>query len=303
MKIASRLNPLDRPRPAPGVLVAFIATVLWLSVIAKPTDGGTLCNGGTVNVVAHQDDDLLFLSPDLWRDVRAGGCVTTIYLTAGDAGRGADYWRARENGERAAYAQMQGAADAWTNDPLSVNGHTIASSTLVARPTIRLVFLRLPDGNIDGRGFGRGGLQRLWSGAASSLTSVDSGDSYSRDELVLTLRALLRSASPHTVRAMDFRRAPYGFGSGDHSDHVATAYLTEAALGAGNPALKGYLGYLGVAAGPTNVEDPLLRVKTEAFMAYAKHDSAIPCQSSAQCGDHRTGGRYSHWLPRQYRLP
>lgn len=262
-----------------------------------------MCSGGTVNVVAHQDDDLLFLSPDLLRDVRAGGCVTTIFLTAGDAGRKADYWSAREAGEMAAYATMYQSANRWRNDPLVVGDRVVASSTLVARPRVRLVFLRLPDGAVDGRGFGRGALQQLWSGAASSLTSVDSANSYSRDELLLTLRALLQDASPRTVRTMDFRPAPYGFGSGDHSDHVATAYLTEAALGAGHPALKGYLGYHGVGAGPENVEAALLRAKTEAFMAYAKHDPAIPCRSSRQCSSPRTGRSYAEWLSRQYPIP
>jgi LmbE family N-acetylglucosaminyl deacetylase len=163
--------------------------------------------------------------------------------------------------------------------------------------------MRLPDGGYDGRGFGRGGLQRLWSGATFSLATVDSENSYSRDDLVFTLRALLQSASPKIVRAMDFRPASYGPGSDDHSDHVATAYFTEAALGTGNPALKGYLGYRAVVAGPENVEGPLLRAKTEAFVAYAKHDSAIPCKSSRQCRDRRTSGSYSDWLSRQYLIP
>ena len=292
-----------RTQPVLRFLVTFIVSVLLLLSMAKSTDSDALCGGGKVNVVAHQDDDLLFLSPDLLQDVRAGGCVTTIYLTAGDAGRGAEYWGAREDGERAAYAEMYAATNEWNNDALFVNGHVISSSTLAARPGIRLVFMRLPDGGVDGRGFGRAGLQRLWSGTASSLASVDSANTYSRDDLVLTLRALLRSASPQVVRAMDFRPAPYGFGSGDHSDHVATAYLTETALGDGNAVLKGYLGYLGVAAGPENVEDPLLRAKTDAFTAYAKYDSAVPCKSVHECGNPRTGGSYSDWLSRQYSIP
>ena len=296
------LAKLVRPRFVLRLVVSLLAAVLLVLSIGKRTDGGTVCGGGMVNVVAHQDDDLLFLSPDLLQDVRAGECVTTIYLTAGDAGRGAEYWRAREEGERAAYAKMYAAENEWRNDPLLVNGHVIPSTTLAARPSIRLVFFRLPDGGFDGRGFGRRGLQQLWNGAASGLASVDSVNFYSRDDLVMTLRSLLQSASPQTVRAMDFRPSPYGFGSGDHSDHVATAYLTEAALGAGNPALKGYVGYLAV-AGPENVEDPLLHAKTDAFMAYAKHDSAIPCKSFRQCASHRTGGSYSEWLARQYLIP
>lgn len=297
------LMTLGRPHLALRLLVIFIAAVLLLLSVGKRTDGATLCRGGKVNVVAHPDDDLLFLSPDLLQDVRAGGCVTTIYLTAGDAGRGTEYWAAREDGERAAYAKMYGAANEWRNEALLVNGHVVRSSTLAARPSIRLVFMRLPDGNFDGQGFGRGALHRLWEGPAPGLASVDSANSYSRDDLVLTLRALLQSATPRIVRTMDFRPAPYGFGSGDHSDHVSTAYLTEVALGAGHPALKGYMGYPAVVAGPENVEAPLLRAKTDAFMTYAKYDSAIRCTGFGRCESHKRGGSYSDWLPRQYLIP
>ena len=298
-----RPTALNRPRSVLGLLVTSLAAVLLLFTVGTRSDGAIACGGGTVNVVAHPDDDLLFLSPDLLQDVRAGHCVTTIYLTAGDAGRGDEYWRAREHGGRAAYAKMHAAANEWRHDALSVNGHAIPSSTLAARPSIRLVFLRLPDGGVGGQGFGSDGLERLWRGTASSLTSVDSANSYSKGELVSTLRALVESASPRMVRAMDHRRAPHGFGSGDHSDHVATAYLTEAVLGTGNTALKGYLGYHAVEAGPANVRAPLLHAKTEAFVAYAEHDSAIACNSFRRCGDRRTGGRYSAWLPRQYPVP
>ena len=294
---------LGRPHLALRLLVTFIAAVLLLLALGRSTDGASVCRGGKVNVVAHPDDDLLFLSPDLLQDVREGGCVTTIYLTAGDAGRGTEYWASREYGVRAAYAKMYGAASEWRNEALSVNGHVVRSSTLAARPSIRLVFMRLPDGNFDGQGFGRGALHRLWERPAPSLASVDSADSYSRDDLVLTLRALLQSATPGIVRTMDFRPAPYGFGSGDHSDHVATAYLTEAAVGAGHPALKGYLGYLGVVDGPENVEAPLLHAKTEAFMTYAEYDSAIRCTSFGRCESHKRGGGYTDWLPRQYLVP
>lgn len=63
-----------------------------------------------MNVVAHQDDDLLFRSPDLLHDVQAHRCVRAVFVTAGDAGRDSAYWTGRETGARAAYAQMTAAA-------------------------------------------------------------------------------------------------------------------------------------------------------------------------------------------------
>src|SRR3712207_5219086 len=87
-----------------------------------------------LNVVAHQDDDILFLNPDLSNSLAAGRPNTTVYLTAGEAnvpgGSGRpgdptfaecqgggldreDYARCRQLGARAAYARMTGVADEW----------------------------------------------------------------------------------------------------------------------------------------------------------------------------------------------
>lgn len=62
--------------------------------------------GSAMYVAAHQDDDLLFCSPDLVHDIDSERGVVTIFVTAGDAGLGRDYWRGREKGIEAAYAQM-----------------------------------------------------------------------------------------------------------------------------------------------------------------------------------------------------
>lgn len=61
----------------------------------------------TLNIVAHQDDDLLFLSPDLINDIASGRSVRTVFLTAGDAGNGRDYWISRQAGSQAAYSKRQ----------------------------------------------------------------------------------------------------------------------------------------------------------------------------------------------------
>ena len=113
-----------------------------------PCDGrGGRCND--VYVVAHPDDDLLFMNPDVQTSITNGNNVTVIVLTAGDqydsdfmpkkherCGLPAHddpelYWRDRERGLLNAYAYMAGQAyfaeyasspavsDAWTlvNDP------------------------------------------------------------------------------------------------------------------------------------------------------------------------------------------
>jgi GlcNAc-PI de-N-acetylase len=98
--------------PAAGVMAA--GTAAWAAAPGVAAAGG---GSRIMNIVAHEDDDLLFLSPDLLHDLQAGHTVRTVFITAGDAADqvagGADqqrrYWMAREAGNRAAYAQMSGA--------------------------------------------------------------------------------------------------------------------------------------------------------------------------------------------------
>jgi hypothetical protein len=125
-------------------------------------------------IVAHQDDDLLFMNPSLHRDIQGSVDITTLYLTAGDAGNGEDYWKRREAGIRAAYAVMAASPDQWDEDKFNVGGRGLTRFTLSGRPGVAVVLLRLPDRNGDGSGFGgRGSLQQLWSGARSKLDPLD----------------------------------------------------------------------------------------------------------------------------------
>ncbi|WP_041709460.1 PIG-L family deacetylase [Advenella kashmirensis] len=65
----------------------------------------TQCHGRRDQIfVAHEDDDLLFMNPDIFDTIRAGGCIQVVYLTAGERGEGVGYMSQRENGVRAAYA-------------------------------------------------------------------------------------------------------------------------------------------------------------------------------------------------------
>ena len=83
----------------------------------KITSAAAGCpQGTTLNIVAHLDDDLLFLNPDMLHNIQAGRCVRTVYLSASDDGRDASYWQGREVGEKAAYAQMSGVAEFLDSD-------------------------------------------------------------------------------------------------------------------------------------------------------------------------------------------
>jgi LmbE family N-acetylglucosaminyl deacetylase len=65
---------------------------------ATGSRSGDHAGGGVLNVVAHPDDDLLFLSPALLVSLSSGAPVHTVFLTAGDDGRAEMYWHQRERG-------------------------------------------------------------------------------------------------------------------------------------------------------------------------------------------------------------
>lgn len=270
----------------------------------------TLCNGPSVmNIVAHQDDDLLFMSPDLLHDVQAAHCVRTVYLTAGDAGAAEPYWLAREQGSEAAYSEMLGMKKPlWVERTVSIGPNEFA---IIANPLsnsrISLIFLRLPDGNLRGEGFAASqfqSLQRLRDGKLAVIHSTDGQSSYTSSQLVAALEALMRAYQPAEIRTQSsFPSQQYP----DHSDHRTTgqfatqaynAYETEQFSNQVVVPLRYYIGYP-IHAMPDNVGDGDLAGKEAAFLAYAHYDSDV-CATIDNCHHTATYGAY---LSRQYTSP
>jgi LmbE family N-acetylglucosaminyl deacetylase len=265
--------------------------------------------GCSVQVVAHEDDDLLFMNPDVQRDVRAGGCVRTVYLTAGDAGMDEAYWRGRETGVKAAYATMAGVKNTWANTELAAGGRKVGASTL-SSSGVTLVFLRLPDGFYgDGSPrYGQQSLQKLWEGTQERITPADKSAAYTRAELIAVVRALLDGAT--RVRIQDFRgnTGPVGAPADDHHDHRAAAYFGYAAFRQlpVRPPLTSYRAY-STSEFPVNVEGADLELKKKAFYAYTAFDELVGCKDDKTCAaDPTMGGQpspYQPWISRQHHLP
>ena len=237
-------------------VVAGLALVLLNPGLSRPAAAAPACtHGRTMNVVAFEDDDILFLNTDIVHDVQDGVCVRTVFVSAGDAGKAQSYWEGREAGSKAAYAEMAGVSDAWTQADAGITDHPMPVLTLTGQPTVSLVFMRLPDGNGNGSGFtstGNESLQKLWQGDISQIDAVDGSSSYSKQQLIDTLAALMTSFGPDTVRTQDFLGS---YGDGDHSDHHSTAYFAKAASPhyAGSHQLVGYLDYHDLPAPPEPV--------------------------------------------------
>lgn len=290
-------NGIRKSSPTKNLPLSPPATVLPISLSQLPNVN---CTGRTImNIVAHQDDDLLFMNPDLLHDLRDGDCIRTVYLTAGDAGSGQFYWNSREQGSEAAYAKMVGFDGVWIKRIVRLGDNQYVR---VDNPRgnfkISLIFLRLPDGNVRGQGFNfnhHESLESLASGKIASMHTVDGQSKYSYTQLQSALLALMRTYEPaeiHTQATFVDRRYP------DHSDHIAVSRLTRRVWQQYDAKLpiNYYIGYP-IFGRPANVNGKDLQEKEDAFFAYSKFDESV-CSSNAEC--QKSKASYGAYLPRQY---
>jgi len=156
-------------------------------------------------VVAHPDDDLLFTSPDVLHDVESGRCVRTVFMTAGERDHDLDYLNQRELGIRAAYSKMAGVANSWTTADAGVGAHPMPLLTLVGRPSVSVVFMRLPEGFWGAGGTTRDEtLKNLWLGTATVMHAEDGSSAYSSSDLSSTLTALMSAFQPDRIGTQDY---------------------------------------------------------------------------------------------------
>lgn len=99
----------------PSLTFASVAALVVLQLASLTSAAVFNCVGGSVYVVAHPDDDLLFQSPDLQTDVSGNNCITAVFMTSGDSGTTTGYAQSRESGNAAAYAEMAGVANTYTS--------------------------------------------------------------------------------------------------------------------------------------------------------------------------------------------
>lgn len=289
---------------SPGQPTRTPSTVVPIALSQAPTTID--CDGKTVvNIVAHQDDDLLFLSPDLLHDIKNGQCVRTVYLTAGDSGHGQFYWLSREKGSEKAYSFMTTENDdVWIHRIIKLSDHSFVTiATPRNNPKVSLVFMHLPDGNIDGKGFKTSkdeSMTKLIYGKINTIHSVDGQSSYSSGQLISALATFITYFKPITVRTqsaqVSLKNNPYL----DHQDHTAVGTFVENAykqLYGGRPAipLHIYTGYP-IHNMPANLSAADIQDKTMAFLRYAQSDQGA-CQSLTKCQSTPTYGSY---LKRQY---
>ncbi|ORY61153.1 hypothetical protein BCR35DRAFT_196404 [Leucosporidium creatinivorum] len=286
--------------PASGFSLAtlLVAFACQLSLVSAAV---FTCTGGTVYVVAHADDDLLFQSPDLLTDMQTSTCVTTVFLSAGESGTTGDtYYRARESGNEAATAQMAGVDDSYSEFSAIFGGQPTVVRTLVGAPQVQKLYFRLPDGAVDGTGFAVNNyqtLRALYFGSISTITNNPGTSTYTLATLKQAIAEILTARQPDNVRTLDYLS---DYDGGDHSDHLTTARLVKSLVGtyAPNAGVAGYMGYPVQNFAPTmDTGSSSFLGKTAAFFSYTPFDSG-ECQSYEECMNNGRGEAW--WLTRQY---
>ena len=278
-------------------------TVLPIAPSALPNIS---CSGpSSMNIVAHQDDDILFMNPDIMHDIQMGYCVRTVYVTAGDDGGGKFYWLSREQGSEAAYAAMLGVPDIWVQRTVELSVHEyVIVANIRGNTKISLIFMNLPDGNLQGQGFSASNhesLAKLESGRINTLHTVDGQSYYSSTQLTDALDDLIDIYQTSLIRTL----ASYiSLKFPDHSDHVSVGWYVKQAYKQYESQqyanrvvipLEFYIGYP-IHALPANVSGAQLSQKEMIFLTYAKYDSHV-CQTQQSCKQTPT---YAAYLAREY---
>jgi LmbE family N-acetylglucosaminyl deacetylase len=289
-QLSGPIKPISPPQ-APATVVP-----TTLSTLPAPT-----CTGKTsLSFVAHEDDDLLFMNPDHLHVLHSGGCLRTVYLTAGDDGLRSTYWLGREKGAEAAYDSMVGRGPSlWLERYILVSGHEyIKMASPRGNSNVTLIFVNLPDGNVSGSGFLRThyqSLAKLASGAIATMDTVDGQSHYSKNDLTNLLVRLMQLYHPDEIDTQTPINASTT--AQEHSDHMTTGQFAGAAyvLYGQKGSLKYYTGYP-IALLSQNVSGQDFTDKNAAFYAYVPHDVQT-CINPADCSP---TGPYATWMTRQY---
>ncbi|MFF3836776.1 PIG-L family deacetylase [Streptomyces sp. NPDC001930] len=275
-----------------------------------------------MQIVAHPDDDLYFMNPDISQTIRSGTPLAAVYLTAGEsdgvnarprdaAAAKADkagYAEARQNGIRAAYSEMATGSrtSPWDRVAIPTAGGGLAElDTLRADPKIKLVWLQIREAGSTNLSRPHS-LNGLWHGLIGTLESQRSSGTpvttdfrYTKDEVVATIAGLLDRFRPTFVRMQDPSPGtdPKTGRIRDHQDHLYGARFAQAALARyaelpGHPrvGVQNYLGYptsvLPHTLDPETAGDKLKTLKTYAWL-----DGVNDCGTPAGCGDLKVAAR------------
>jgi LmbE family N-acetylglucosaminyl deacetylase len=230
---------MGRGDPIRVAAAALLSVLIGIGAMVAPAIARAAdCRLGTlVTVVAHLDDDLIFVNPGISDKLDAGWCVTTVHLIGGSNGADFNYVKLREKGTRLAYARMAGVPDDWNESIVMFGGKPVHQMVLKQQPKVTLLELRLPGGAVRG---GKVPLGLMWDqGATLDTYPIDNNGAgatrYDRAALVATLRQILAPAT--AIYTLNPDTVPFL----EHPDHIYAARITRVvAQGLSNNVPIGY---------------------------------------------------------------
>jgi LmbE family N-acetylglucosaminyl deacetylase len=223
---------------------AIMSVILWMTVLGyaavNTATAAPHCSKRFVSVVAHLDDDILFINPEIMQNFDAGACITTVHLTGGSFGSTFAGVEAREQGLRKAYAKMAKVPDNWATETVLFAGKevTVFSLNGLDNPnqTVQFFEFRLPCG---GARSAASSLQNLWdfnqpqtiqrppiNGTNPPVIppATPSQIYNNRDELQAALLAVFQNQRVTKLSTLNPDTIPYI----EHPDHIYAARITRA---------------------------------------------------------------------------
>lgn len=208
-----------------------------------PITGPDLPVAPHLTVIAHQDDDLLFMQPDLTDLVEDRAGVVNVYVTAGNGrelGRRAlETASRRYDGLLKAYAQAAGLVPDWVCGVIEVAGHGVDHCRLEGAD-VSLLFMGYPDGGKEGEL--HDSLLHVWEGKSSGAITYGLRPSrHDQASLIDTVAEIITAVKPTTIRTLEIA----GTHGRDHSDHMIVGALALLATAAAHSQaeLIAYRGY------------------------------------------------------------
>lgn len=290
------------------------ATVVLSGAAVAPT--GTAHATGqcaAMQVIAHQDDDLLFMNPDIEGQIRAGQCSVSVFVTAGN---GEPTVRNRQAGIKDAYRVMAQVADLpaqteWDPDPVAIAGYPVEQFFLRDRPAVRLAFVNLDDplGST-----GRPGISKLWNNTATAVSVIDPDTdqptqatprTISRSGVLDVLSGLMTAYLPTTLRIQD--TVPDSRYMTDHADHIAAALFAQDAahtyrVGTGVAMNLVYYRDYNISSSPSNLDASNRAEKHQRFYGeYIRLNPTAEIDANGYYWTHRTYYRWARgtsWVGR-----
>lgn len=198
----------------------------------------------SLNIVAHPDDDLLFLNPDIL-DEKA----TIIYMTMGDDGRGNDYAKMRQRASRNAWSGYR---------------------------NVKLEFFPLYSNSFRS-GDKYGWLHSSWEEGSNNNFEMGHS-SWNPGHLLEILKGFIENTKCDVIRTHDPDTEPsidHDEPHLDHIDHIYTAkFVQEAAKVFPLIPVYAYMGYP-IRYQPENVAPELAAKKLQMWRKYQEIDTEV----------------------------